>query len=209
MNETESRLGDWPGFIQTNHPIVQQFLNKACKELYQLIFKLFFSNIDIKTEKAIIHIFFSCYLHNGKDYITADNVSDLLINVFGLGLKKDDISGPFGIFTRYPYHDKVEFQPFYSWYWSSKISEIISPSKLRIWFRKISGCRPNDYFLLYNYYINRNFIKQKSSLYDIVFQTHKFDILNPAKYKCPNCSYLCSDLKIISKHIVSCKNVDK
>lgn len=44
----------------------------------------------------------------------------------------------------------------------------------------------------------------KSSYYDLFFQIQKYDMIFPIAYPCKRCSFISTDLKVISKHRVHC-----
>lgn len=85
-----------------------------------------------------------------SETVNAHQISILIIDILGLtSFKRNEIDGSFGIFNKYPFHNKIEFQSFYSWYWSSKIAEVISPSRIVMKYRKLKGFKYNEGFILY------------------------------------------------------------
>lgn len=102
----------------------------------------------------------SCYSSPRSGYggikseiVNAHQISILIIDILGLTMyKRNEIEGSYGIFSKYPFHNKVDFQSFYSWYWSSKIAEIISPSRIKMKFRKLKGYHFDHDFVMYNLY---------------------------------------------------------
>lgn len=96
----------------------------------------------------------SCYSSPRSSFktetVNAHQISILIIDILGLtSFKRNEIEGSFGIFNKYPFHNKIEFQSFYSWYWSSKIAEVISPSRIVMKYRKLKGFKYNEGFILY------------------------------------------------------------
>lgn len=169
----------------------------------QVLIFIFQSSLDDKI--LILKFLFLCSLRGDSDYINPMDLKIIMIDILCLNLNDAYFLSYGSIFNREPYNGQIDFTQFYNWFLQIPRNERPKMSKFYYVYkylyqrlRKLFGFNLPLNFI-------KNFIENRSALYDLAFELYNFDRSNNVLFRCPVCKRLSPNSLKLFKHIPHCR----